>query len=101
MGLYWGYVGVILGLYWGYVGAILGLAWGYIGVILGLYWGYIGVTFWIRRRLQMMKLLTLAHCPPRRAGSVRETDLLQPGASSAYRDNGTQNGSYYSILGVT
>ena len=23
MGLYWGYIGVILGLYWGYIGVIL------------------------------------------------------------------------------
>ena len=35
MGLYWGYIGVILGLYWGYIGVILGLEWGngYNGVI--------------------------------------------------------------------
>ena len=37
MGLYWGYIKVILGLYWGYIGIILGLYWHYIGVILGLY----------------------------------------------------------------
>ena len=36
MGLYWGYIGVILGLYWGYIGVILGLYWSYIGVIWGI-----------------------------------------------------------------
>ena len=35
LGLYWGYIRVILGL--------LGLYWGYIRVILGLYWGYVGL----------------------------------------------------------
>ena len=38
MGLYWGYVKIILGLYWGYIQVILG----YIKVILRLYWGCIG-----------------------------------------------------------
>ena len=53
LGLYWGYIGVILGLYWdngtgnGNYYSILGLYWdngkenGNYYSILGLYWGYV------------------------------------------------------------
>ena len=39
---YWGYIwGDVIGLYQGYIRVILGLYWGYVRVIVGLYWGFI------------------------------------------------------------
>ena len=43
LGLYWGYIKVILGFSWGYIKVILGFSWGYIRIILGFSWGYIRV----------------------------------------------------------
>ena len=96
LGLYWGYIGVILRLYWGNVRAILRLYWGYLEVILG-YWGtfcgYIGVIlglYWGNIRVIFLSLALERRC----------ASLSATAGSEAWNGCGAEAGPRFRVLGL-